>query len=181
MTMEDINFTPPNPAMSSNVIQGNLVRSSIQNNVLVSTGAIADRHSMRFWNAIISAALRQLCDSDEPKGLAEAGFSIRDKKGWGDIHETIEAARENYQDGNGPLARKSKMRRKLGDKSAPASDWIKAVNAVVPDSSYASPILGTVRLIVDVRLPQLLIVHNSKPPLDTNFFASRLHADHLRS
>lgn len=138
-----------------------------QGEQLIPREAITDLLSMKFWSMILPDALGQLCEVDEPKGLSKAGFSIRDKKDWKDIHGTLEAAKNKYQDVKGPLGQMSRIRRKLADKSAPASDLVKAVDALVPDSTYATPILGAVKLIVEVSLLPIFIVRSSipsKPP-----------------
>ncbi|ETS84507.1 hypothetical protein PFICI_02532 [Pestalotiopsis fici W106-1] len=121
-----------------------------QGEQLVPREAITNIHSMKFWSTILPDALSLLCgSSDEPKGLSDAGFSIRGKQGWQDIHDTLEAAKNKYQDVKGPLGQMSRIRRKLADKSAPVSDLIKVVDTLVPDSTYATPIVGTVKVIVN--------------------------------
>lgn len=150
--------TPTSSDVSVASVPGGSQILGSQGNQLLSREAITDLQSMKFWSKILPAARTQLCEGHEPKGLSNTDFSIRSKKEWKDIYETLEAAKKKYEDVKGPLGQMSRLRRKVADRSSPVSGFIKAVEGLLPDSDYTAPVVGTVKLIVDASLLTPMII-----------------------
>lgn len=129
----------------------------VQSRLLAPRETITDFQAMKLWGNILPEALSQLCTRKEPKLLSEKRCGIRDKKNWEAIYNALEAARNEYQDVEGTLGRARKIRRKVADNLAIPSTLTKAAKVLVPDNTYAAPILGAVDLILDVRLRLVFI------------------------
>lgn len=107
--------------------------------------------AMNFWNAIFPTAMDQLRSMIEPKGRARTVFDIRNKKDWEMIYDTLEQARNKYQGEGGPVGWLRKVRRKGADNLAPVGVVVKAASKMAPSDPYATPILGAVEMLLDVR------------------------------
>ncbi|KAF6836636.1 hypothetical protein CMUS01_05340 [Colletotrichum musicola] len=114
--------------------------------------ALANTTVMRLWNGIFPEAMETFRCTPEPKAGVKAAHNIRDKDNWSEICQTLETARTLYQDnGTGRLGPFRTARRKLADNITPAAEATKFASKAVPSDPYATPILGSVGIILDVR------------------------------
>lgn len=119
---------------------------------LIPRPALANTTVMTLWNGIFPEAMQKFRCTPEPKVGVKAAHNIRDKHDWSEICQTLETARTLYQDnGTGRLGPLRTARRKLADNITPAAEATKFVSKAVPSDPYATPILSSVGMILDVR------------------------------
>lgn len=107
--------------------------------------------AMNFWNGIFPKAMDQLRSTTQPKGRTATIFDIRNKQDWETIYDTLEQARDKYQSEGGPVGWLRKVRRKGADNLAPVGVLVKTASKMAPNDPYATPILGAVEVLLDVR------------------------------
>lgn len=107
---------------------------------------------MGFWTGIFPEAIAQFRSTTEPKGRSKTAYNIRDKHDWDMIYDTLEAARIKYRNEGGPVGWVRKVRRKVADNIGPGAEAAKIASKVVPENPYATPVLGAVEVLLDVRL-----------------------------
>jgi len=115
---------------------------------------LTDTNAMRFWNNIFGRALIKFTSdpaTPEPKGRSKTPYSIRDKKDWDAISNTLELARDKYQNEGGPVGWIRKIRRKGADRLAPVAVAAQTAKDIAPQDPHLTPVLGAVVVLLDVR------------------------------
>jgi hypothetical protein len=88
----------------------------------------------------------------EPKGRSQTVYNIRDKTDWDSVYDTLTLAREKYQENGGSVGRwLRRVRRKAADNITPGAEVAKIASKVVPQNPYATPVVGAVEVLLDVR------------------------------
>ena len=137
------------------------------NNSMVATGSSAapsnnteplprpvltDTKAMKFWNDIFSAAIDRFKSTKEPKGRSQTIYNIRDKSDWDSVYDTLTLARKKYRENGGSVGRwLRRVRRKAADNITPGVEVAKIASKVVPQNPYATPVVGAVEVLLDVR------------------------------
>lgn len=110
---------------------------------------------MTFWGSIWPKAMGRLRETPEASGRKDKGFSIREAEKWADVTNTLNRARDKYNgirtDGkyyHKVLGKIKRSSRRVGETVAtPLQQVIK----VVPSHPIATPVLGTLDLLIKVR------------------------------
>ncbi|KAK3942335.1 hypothetical protein QBC46DRAFT_339541 [Diplogelasinospora grovesii] len=112
---------------------------------------ITDMQDMKIWNEIFPDAMAKLSsETNEPKGLSEAGYTIRDKTDWEGVYSVLDAARNRYQEeGRFKLLRKS--RRKFADKVDDVAAASKTVTKFAPVLRVVEVVFDALKTAANVR------------------------------
>jgi len=129
---------------------GALVASAPYNDLLPRP-AWTNTNAMQFWNGIFPEAMTRFRSTTEPKGLSQTAYRIRDKHDWDAVYDMLEAARTKYQQEGGPVGWLRKVRRKVADNITPVAEAAKIASKIAPNNLFATPVLGTVEVLLDVR------------------------------
>lgn len=119
---------------------------------ILSRPSLTETAVMSHWNAILVEAMAEFkAESSEPKGRSSTPFSIRDKQGWDEVCEVLESAKEKYQYAGGASGWIRKVRRRAAETVVPvAATTIGNAARLAPDGIFSTPILGAVRIMMDV-------------------------------
>lgn len=120
---------------------------------------------MSFWAEVFPEAMRHLNEEPEPyNGRYKLQWSIRDLRDWRQVEETLDMARKEYDHSNGHQ-HIGKFRRKLRGAMDKSVQPLKQAMKLVPDIEIASPVVGAIELLVDVRalLVQYLLAITYSP------------------
>ena len=113
---------------------------------------LTDAKAMEFWNDIFSAAMNEFQSTKAPKGRSQTDYNIRDKSDWDSVYDTLTLARKNYEQNGGSVGQwLRKVRRKAADNITPGTEVAKIASKVLPNDPYATPVLGAVEVLFDVR------------------------------
>lgn len=126
------------------------VRSSVstKGHYVAPRPALNDPQTFQFWNDVFPEAMYRLRSGDrEPKGLVETAYSIRGQKHWEAVYEILQSARDKYQQGG--LVRRA--RRKVADHIGPVAEATNIAYQIAPDSTYSTPVLGSLKVLLGVR------------------------------
>lgn len=111
--------------------------------------------AMRIWNDIFPQAMDRFRSTPKLKGGPKPDYNIRDKDDWDAVYDMLVAARAEYQVKGGVVGLLRKVRRKAADSVGPAVEIAHAASKIAPNDPYATPVLGAVEVVLDVRLSQL--------------------------
>lgn len=90
---------------------------------------------------------------DEPKGRFEKDCSIRSTSSWEEVLDVLQSAAQAYFSKTGIKGKVRRAARFMGDKAEP----VQRLTALVPEiDPYSRPIVGTLRIVLEVRPDQRL-------------------------
>ncbi|KAF7526241.1 hypothetical protein G7054_g10818 [Neopestalotiopsis clavispora] len=81
----------------------------------------------------------------EPKGGSAKGYSIRSMTSWEGVQEVMDRAAAEHASKSGAKGKARAVANFIGNKADPA----KRLTAVIPDSGYTKPIVGTLNFLLD--------------------------------
>lgn len=114
-----------------------------------------DVEAMKFWKSIWPKAMARLNETKEAPGRQEKGFSIRKAEAWKDVDQALIRAREEYDyvGLKGSWRRKvfGKIKKRGRDLGENVAGPVKQIIKVVPNHDIATPVLGAVNLLMNVR------------------------------
>ncbi|KAM0438486.1 hypothetical protein ACHAPT_001235 [Fusarium lateritium] len=143
------------PAMQGNSattplgVQPPATSSAMGDNTFPPRPALIDIKAMEHWSRLFPKALNEFNETNESKGREKTEYSIQNEHDWDNIYEKLEKARAKYQSERGAVGRLRKVRRKAADHAAPVAQTTSNAKKVLPESSYSTPVLGAVQLILD--------------------------------
>lgn len=108
-------------------------------------------NAMKFWEDILPKAMAELKSTIEPDGRSKTTYSIRDKTSWDAIYSSLEAAKFKYENKEGAANKLRDVRRKAASKIAPLEGVVKIASKVVPEGTAATPVLGSLQVLLEVR------------------------------
>ncbi|KAL5090384.1 hypothetical protein Trisim1_004576 [Trichoderma cf. simile WF8] len=106
-------------------------------------------NAMKFWEDILPKAMTELKTTIEPDGRSKTTYSIRDKTSWDAIYSSLEAAKFKYENKEGTANKLRDVRRKAASKIAPLEGVVKIASKVVPEGTAATPVLGSLQVLLD--------------------------------
>ena len=111
---------------------------------------------MKFWGPMWPKAMSRLRKTAEASGRKDKGFSIREAKTWEDITNVINRAHEEYVglvQGHSNIGGRAKhLFRSSGERVATP---LQQITKVLPNHPIATPVLGAVNLLMNVRCLRL--------------------------
>lgn len=85
---------------------------------------------------------------NEPKGRCEKGCSIRSNSSWEEVLNVLQSATQAYLSKTGIKGKVRMAARFIGDKAEP----VQRLTALVPEiDHYTRPVVGTLKIVLDVR------------------------------
>ncbi|PNP57021.1 hypothetical protein THARTR1_02863 [Trichoderma harzianum] len=106
-------------------------------------------NAMKFWEDILPKAMAELKSTIEPDGRSKTTYSIRDKTSWDAIYSSLEAAKFKYENKEGAANKLREVRRKAASKIVPLEGVVKIASKVVPEGTCATPVLGSLQVLLD--------------------------------
>jgi hypothetical protein len=117
-------------------------------------------------------------------------YNIRNKREWNSVYQVLENARSQYQSKRGAVGKLNFHLRKGADNIAPVANAVRIASKLAPKDAFATPILGTITLLLDVRqhLGEIrsvgmacLSTLSTRPSRTLLFVANRLWRDSVTS
>lgn len=108
--------------------------------------------AMHIWNEIFPQAMDRFRSTPGLKGGSKPDYNIRDKDNWDAVYDRLMEARAVYKMKGGVVGLLQKVRRKVADSVGPAVEIAHAASKIAPNDPYATPVLGAVEVVLDVRL-----------------------------
>ncbi|OBT53466.1 hypothetical protein VE04_05390 [Pseudogymnoascus sp. 24MN13] len=108
--------------------------------------------ALKFWDSIFVRAMNKFtAGSDaakEPGGRVEAGFSIRDKKDWIAVFDTLQEAKQCYFDKKGIKGTIRGVYRAIADFGAPV---MLDLTKLVPETGclFVTPVVGSIQIVLE--------------------------------
>jgi hypothetical protein len=103
--------------------------------------------AMIFWKDIFPDAMAEFkAQHVETPGRVNSQYNIRDGNDWEEVYDRLEMAQESYTKATGIIGWVRKVRRKAADNIQPLIEASK----FVPDVDYVTPVLGAVKVLLEV-------------------------------
>lgn len=110
-------------------------------------GAVVD---MKFWDELFPNAMEYLNSESTVQSKHDGEWGIRNLSKWQDVQAKLEKARQVY-DFENSSQNVGKVRRKVRSLMDSHHAIVQQAVKVVPNSDIATPIVGVINIIVDVR------------------------------
>ncbi|KAL7933938.1 hypothetical protein V8C35DRAFT_322135 [Trichoderma chlorosporum] len=117
--------------------------------VFVPRPVLTNINAMKFWEDVLPKAMAELKSTAEPDGRSKTTYSIRNKTSWNAVYESLEAAKYKYENREGAANKMREVRRKAASKIAPLEGVVKIASKVVPDTTFSTPVLGSISVLLD--------------------------------
>lgn len=111
--------------------------------------------ALKFWDSLFVRAMNKFTAGPnavkEPGGRAEAGYSIRDKKDWTAVFDTLQDAKQCYFQKKGIKGTFRRVYRSIADFGAPV---LLDVTKLVPETGclFVTPVVGAIQIVLEVTL-----------------------------
>lgn len=111
--------------------------------------------ALKFWDSLFVRAMNKFTTgpkaAGEPDDRVKKGFSIRDKKNWTSVFDTLQKAKESYFQKKGIKGGFRTVYRAMADYGAPI--LLDATN-LVPETGcmFVTPVVGSIQIVLEVTL-----------------------------
>ncbi|KFZ04780.1 hypothetical protein V501_08982 [Pseudogymnoascus sp. VKM F-4519 (FW-2642)] len=108
--------------------------------------------ALKFWDSLFVRAMNKFTAgpdaAKEPGGRAEAGYSIRDKKDWTAVFDTLQEAKQCYFERKGIKGTFRRVYRSIADFGAPV---LLDVTKLVPETGclFVTPVVGSIQIVLE--------------------------------
>jgi hypothetical protein len=132
-------------------------------------------NALKFWDSLFVRAMNKFTAgpkaAKEPDGRVEAGFSIRDKKNWTAVFDTLQKAKHFYFQKKGIKGAVRRVYRAMADYGAPI---LLDLANLVPETGcmFVTPVVGSIQIVLEVTLLSLESSMPREPALTDNYSKS---------
>ena len=112
-------------------------------------------NALKFWDSLFVRAMNKFTAgpkaAKELDGRVEAGFSIRDKKNWTAVFDTLQKAKQFYFQKKGIKGAVRRVYRAMADYGAPV---LLDLTNLVPETGcmFVTPVVGSIQIVLEVTL-----------------------------